>query len=845
MKRNNDKNFIIILLLFIATLSSLTLGYAFRDKILNLNGNVTVMKPGKLVIKSVTLDNSASNTLPSNAGRGLYLSDDGEILIDLNFKVSKEKKEYEATYLITIDNGTPYDYNFTGFGLSPEISIVGASESNAGAFLTYDYVNSANSNLSPQNPIIPARQERTLAVKLSIEVVSENNNTQIGVGGGATVGTSEDTSGSLYGNVISETLNIRNSNIDCFEFELINTYKVDKNFTISSGNSNFVFVNSNGDTTGTFIIASPNESNPDQNQQRYEACVKAKDTAIFNSDTTSTSVLVTTSDQASFNIGTFDVLVNKSEAKDEDPIEIGDVTFSRKIYDVDNTALKASVSWKRLDEGGTDVSKYIILLYDATNSRTNAIKTFEVPGTESTSNYEITLDSAFLNTNGTNMNGTHEYFVRIYGIDGAGNSGLSNCNDSDTTNYCVASSETSLKYRYTVTLKDSSSSTSRIKFSNNSTSTYAYYMAAFSETLNVSSSDYTLDGSVSVTMGTTSLTNNTEYFYGLNSGSNTTGTIRFNSGIINDDITITGRSVYSGQTCLVEGTKIRLADGSVKNIEDVRYDDLLIAFSHDLGKIVYEYPIWVEQKGTIEEYQINTFSDGSVLKTVGTHGVYSLDAKEYVSVMDKEKFHVGTRVAKIDENNNLQVVTVKKIEKINKPVNYYHVSSTYYHNVVAENILTTDAILIVSNMFPFDDNLKWTSEREEFLAKGDVFVWEDWAHVFPEHIFKGFRMREGMILQHKGILDISLFDRILNGRIVEPKKAKSGKYMWMVGNSEEEKGTYYEANTYYTLPEPKEYKGDKEFIGWYNNADNKIYKPGDKVEIIYSMYFVALWEKGC
>ena len=119
MKRNNDKNFIIILLLFIATLSSLTLGYAFRDKILNLNGNVTVMKPGKLVIKSVTLDNSASNTLPSNAGRGLYLSDDGEILIDLNFKVSKEKKEYEATYLITIDNGTPYDYNFTGFGLSP------------------------------------------------------------------------------------------------------------------------------------------------------------------------------------------------------------------------------------------------------------------------------------------------------------------------------------------------------------------------------------------------------------------------------------------------------------------------------------------------------------------------------------------------------------------------------------------------------------------------------------------------------------------------------------------------------------------------------------------------------
>lgn len=843
MKRNSDKSLIIIFLLFVVIFTSLTIAYAFSDKILNLNGTVTIKKPGKLVIKSVTLDSSANNTLPASAGDGLKLDDDGEIIIDLNFSISKQKVTYYATYLIEIDNGSPYDYNFTGFSLSPEVSIVGASSSNAGAFLTYDYVDSVNSNLSPQNPIIPSGEIKTLAVKLSIEVVSENNNTQIGVGGGASVGTSEDTSGSLYGSIVSKTLNVRNG-IDCFEFEMINTYKTDKNFTISSGNTNFAFVNSSGDSLGTFTILSPSESNPDQNDQTFEACIMAKNTAIFNSDSTTTSVIVTPSGLTSFNIGTFDVLVNKSEARDEDPIEIGNVTFSRKVYDTENSALKTTVSWTRLDEGGTDVRNYYILLYDATNSRTNAIKTITVAGNESTSNYEVTLDSSFLNTNGTNMNGTHEYFVRVYGIDGAGNSGLNYCNDNDTTHYCSTSSNTTLKYKYTVTLSDSSGN-NKIKLSNNSTSTYAYYMAPYEDTLTVSDTSYTLDGSVSVKMGTDDLTNNVEYFYGLKSGSSREGEITFNSGIINNNITITGKSIYSDITCLVEGTKIRLADGTTKKIEDVRYDDLIIAYSHDLGKIVYEYPIWVEEKGVSPEYQINTFSDGSVLKTVGTHGVYSLDANEYVAVTDEKKFHVGTRVAKIDENNNLKVVTVKKIERIFEPTNFYHVSSTYYHNVVAENILTTDAILIVSNMFPFDDNLKWTSEREEFLAKGNVFVWEDWAHVFPEHIFKGFRMREAMILQQKGILDISLFDRILNGRIVEPKKAKSGKYMWMVGNSEEEKGTYYEANTYYTLPEPKEYKGDKEFIGWYNNADNKIYKPGDKVEIIYSMYFVALWEKGC
>lgn len=68
---------------------------------------------------------------------------------------------------------------------------------------------------------------------------------------------------------------------------------------------------------------------------------------------------------------------------------------------------------------------------------------------------------------------------------------------------------------------------------------------------------------------------------------------------------------------------------------------------------------------------------------------------------------------------------VTKIEQINHHVKYYHVTSNRYHNILSNDILTTDAFLVVSNMFSFDENIMWTSEREEFLSTNDLFYYED------------------------------------------------------------------------------------------------------------------------
>ena len=41
------------------------------------------------------------------------------------------------------------------------------------------------------------------------------------------------------------------------------------------------------------------------------------------------------------------------------------------------------------------------------------------------------------------------------------------------------------------------------------------------------------------------------------------------------------------------------------------------------------------------------------------------------------------------------------------------------------------------------------------------------------------------------------------------------------------------------LPEPKNSNG---FIGWLNTGDNEVYKPGDKVEVLYGTHFIAKYE---
>lgn len=829
MKKNKE---FFLSLIFFSILLFLTIGYAVYDKTIDLGGNLTVKKIGKVKIVKIELDPNANNTLPSDAGT-MSLDENDNIVLDYSFTLPKNTENYyDATYLITVENGSPYEYKFTGFSLNPNVKVVSGNPETTGATLSYSFdTNNVNNEINLGGIINPG-ETKTIAITLNFYVASRDGG-GIGIDGSGGINASIEDDGEFHAALLNNSADLSNGKtIDCFEVEVLNTYNFRKVFTLSSSNKNFLLVTETGEPLNDLYIDAPDESNPTSNQKTYKACLKVNEGSIFTTNTSQTSIVLKTAGLMDLAIGNLNIAVDISEEKDEIIPQIANVNFRAEKYDSSNSSLITNVTWQRIDTGGSDITNYYVVLYDSTTN--SALYTFDTKS--SVESCQLILDNNFLTANYNSLvTNNHNFYVKVYGKDMAGNIGSSYCTSTDN-NYCVNSNTTSLKYVFNV------NTTGFKNMSVADTTKKVYLNNAYSTTIDSTNQDYALPGTITVTMGTTQLTTS-QFSYSLNEGSTTQATLSINENVINNDISLSGSATYNGGVCLAAGTKIKLSDGTYKKIEDIRYDDLILAFSYDKGKIVYEYPIWIEAEGKADSYQRTTFSDGTILETVGSHGVFSKDLNKYVSVLDRKNFYIGSNVVKFNKQNKMEIVKVTKIETIHKKISYYHVSSTRYHNVIANDLLTTDAMLVISNMFPFNNDLTWHEERSDFLKTNDLFYYEDWKDYFPSHIFKGFRMEEAKYLYNQGLLDINLFSTLLGRLINEPIKNADNNNMWMITTSDDlannKKGTLYEEGSYFEVPKPN---NNKNFVGWYNTALNKIYFPHDKVEVIYGMYFEALYQ---
>ena len=824
-----DYNSILGLIIFLM-FSIITLGYAVFYKDIGLNGNINLQKLGKVRITKVELDTSKSNnTLPENA---LVLTKEGNLEINYNTTVSREEKTYQSTYLIYITNESPFDYTYTGISLNPDVIITNGKEEDGGASIEYNFDKTNKKNTLEEGDLVKKEETKVLAVTLIITVGSEKQNINITIGGSLNANSSLDNTGEIKGTVIEKELDLsEQKELACFDVEVINTYKYRRSFSLKSANENFILVNENKEPLTDFYIDEPNEFDGTSNKKIYNICIKKNENSVFTEEKEKTIISLETNNIPAFSIGELIIKVDLSEEIDNKKPEISNVTLKINKYDQETNSLLLNTSWQRQDSGGTEITNYYIELYEYDKETSKKIKTYNQQS--ALTNYQIILDKTFLETYRENMiTNNYDYYIKVYGKDKAGNTGGEDC--ASNNEYCPSSEMIKLKWEFNV---DATKLVNMSLSSESSTKVYInnQYQATF--TVN---NYYSLPSSITVIMNGIELEVNKDYTYSATG----TGSLNITTNITGD-ISISGTARYSGGVCLAKGTKIKLANGNYKNIEDIKYDDLILAFSHELGKIIYTYPIWIEKEGRISEYQKTTYSDGTTIETIGTHGIFSIDKNKYVSVQDRKNFNIGTKVIKIDKNNNLKTVTVKKIETIEKNIKYYHVSSTRYHNVIANDLLTTDAMLIISNMFPFNKDMLWSKERDNFLKEKDLFYYKDWTHLFPPHIFKGFRMEEAKYLYNKNKLNIKIFSEVLNNLMLKPPVNKNNKNIWPVITSDELskglKSTSYEEGTYYTLPNPKNNK-NKNFKGWYNTSNNKYYKINEKVKIDYGMYFEAVWE---
>ncbi len=796
MKNAKNKSFIIVILLFIVALTFMTVGFAVYNKMVNINGTALLKPDGKIYIKSVVV---SSKTESATVSADPVFTDSGITDFNLSFDTTDSdlNTEYYAIYEITIKNESSYDFLYN----MPDYTLTVTKDETTYANLLNIEISGINKGES-----IDSNTEKVITAKITFSNPDLDNSGTYEVNGEFAPNLKEDTVGRLMGEVNTATIgDLTGTNqTAAFTVNVISTYDEAKTFTIAVADTDkYVVVDSHGLQNHQYEISA---NNAGENFTFY--LKKADGEFEFNSEIENVKILVVPTGESGVNAGNVKVRVDTNGETDTVAPNISNVTVA---YNNSNNQLL--VSWQATDNSGDEaLNGYTIIPY-----KKNADNTY-------TAMPSVTVDSGDSKSKTFTDLADGTYYFTVYGKDTSGNKATAGEINGATTSqgHASRSADFVAQWNFTVTFKVTSGTLNK---ANNSTDT-AYRFTNYSTTLSASQG-YTCQ-IASVTMGTRTLTNNSGYSYSNNR-------LTINSQITGNIVVTASATQDSGgsEICLIEGTKILLANGKYKNIEDIKYTDLLAVYDHINGGITNVYPIWIEKKSKGSSYIKITFDDETDLKVFQRHCLFDVDKKEYVDVSKGNQFNAGSRVYKV-KDGKLKIVTATKIEYIQEEINYYDVMSTTYYNVIANDLITTDTFSQNMNyLYMFDE--KAIFKKWDEVSSGKQLEAKDFN--MPEYIFKGANLKNTANTEGRYTSVNQIADSIAPRTLMPP--IKMGKPYFMMTTSLDNVNKYNvnkflrREGSKYILP-----KGKAKY--YIETSTNKKYMPGDSVEVEYSMHLKAV-----
>ena len=161
-------------------------------------------------------------------------------------------------------------------------------------------------------------------------------------------------------------------------------------------------------------------------------------------------------------------------------------------------------------------------------------------------------------------------------------------------------------------------------------------------------------------------------------------------------------AAYAAGLCFVENTLISTKNGN-KPVQDITYDDDILVWNFDEGKLDYAKPIFIKQEQISDSYWRVTDEDGKTVNLVGSNG------------KSHRLYNKRTHLFEYPQD-----IPECKCEKIHESAKYYNIVTAYHFNCFANGILTSKRY---SNMlYPITDEMKYdktvkhtnTCKREQF-----------------------------------------------------------------------------------------------------------------------------------
>ena len=182
-------------------------------------------------------------------------------------------------------------------------------------------------------------------------------------------------------------------------------------------------------------------------------------------------------------------------------------------------------------------------------------------------------------------------------------------------------------------------------------------------------------------------------------GDNAATASDFNSFTATDDANLVINHV---RPCFAENTLISTKNGD-KFVQDITYDDDILVWNFDEGKLDYAKPVFIKQEQTSDSYWHVTDEDGKTVNLVGSDG------------KSHRLYNKRTHLFEYPQD-----IPGCKCEEIHESVKYYNIVTAYHFNCFANGILTSKRY---SNMlYPITDEMKYdktvkhtnTCKREQF-----------------------------------------------------------------------------------------------------------------------------------
>ena len=245
---------------------------------------------------------------------------------------------------------------------------------------------------------------------------------------------------------------------------------------------------------------------------------------------------------------------------------------------------------------------------------------------------------------------------------------------------------------------------------------------------------------------------------------------------ISEATSISKSSDNGTNTCLVEGTLITLADGSQKKVEDLNYDDKILVFNHETGKLEASsllVSFHSEQTEPVETKVISLkFSNGNVVRIAWEHGFFDVELRKYIYIdEDNVNDYLGHSFYSskfIDGSFVPQIVTLDSYTITTEKVRVFSPATVWHFNIFANDLLSMPADLDgVFGIFELDKNFKYDEEAMQAdIEKYGLYTYDDWKDLIPFEIYEAIPFKYFKVAIGKGYITYDEIVRLYNTYIL-------------------------------------------------------------------------------